>query len=391
MEEKRPRALMMASVASMIDLFNTENVAILRELGCDVDVAANFEEGSITSQERVDAYRRELDAAGIGVTHLPVPRSLTRVGDILRSYRLLRRLAEEKDYDLVHCHSPIGGVICRMAFRKARKRGTKMLYTAHGFHFFRGAPKKAWLLYYPAEKLCSRFTDVLITINREDTEAAKRLHAGRVVYVPGVGIRTADFADAGKNRAALRASLGFAEDDFVFMSAGQLSVRKNHETVLRALAKLGNPRIKYVIAGFGELEAQLRELARSLGLADRVVFVGYREDVRELLCASDAFVFPSKQEGLSVALMEAMAAGLPVVCSRIRGNTDLIEDGRGGLLCDPDDADGFAEAMKRVVAGGREEMRRINLERIRGFDVSVVREKMRALYERVLAQGNTNG
>lgn len=169
------RALQLASVASMIDLFNTDNINILRLHGYTVDVATNFKKGSITSQDRVDEYRNELKDQGIGTYQIPIPRSIKKINNIIKSYKLVKKLVEEKEYQIVHCHSPIGGVICRLACKKSRKVfGTKVIYTAHGFHFFAGASKLAWVLYYPVEKWCSKYTDILITINQEDFYNAKK-------------------------------------------------------------------------------------------------------------------------------------------------------------------------------------------------------------------------
>ncbi len=371
---------MLASVASMIDLFNMDNIEILLGLGYEVDAAANFEFGSITSRERVDEFRRELECRGIGVYHVPIPRDLSHVRDMAVSYRMIKELADKKSYDIVHCHSPIGGVLCRLACRSARRHGTKVIYTAHGFHFFKGAGLRAWMLYYPAEMICSFFTDVLVTINREDYQAAKRFYAGRNVYVPGAGVRTDEIKNTVVDRKEKRTEFGFTDSDFVFMSTGQVSVRKNHETVIRALAQIQDKSIKYLIAGFGELEDMLRQLAAELGVSERVIFAGYRQDVKELLHAVDAFAFPSLQEGLPAALMEAMAAGLPVVASRIRGNIELIEDGKGGYLVDCHDSAAFAQAISKVLHSDMEAMGVANRERIQMFDIRRVNTCMRKIY-----------
>ena len=374
------KALQLASVASMIDLFNADNIKILRSLGYSVDVATNFEEGSITSQARVDEYRNELNQQGVRTFQIPIPRSIKKIGNILKSYKMVKSLVEKENYQIVHCHSPIGGVICRLACRNARKSGTKVIYTAHGFHFFKGASKAAWLIYYPIEKWCSKYTDVLISINQEDYNNAKKMKAKCVEYVPGIGIHTEEIANTVVNRKAMRASFGFTDNDFVFMSTGQISVRKNHEVIIRAFAKIQNESVKYLIVGFGEEQERLKRLVDELGLKNRVVFAGYRKNVKEILHAVDAFVFPSLQEGLPVALMEAMAAGLPVVCSKIRGNTDLIENGKGGYLYDCYDVDGFADGMKKIVSGEISEMGIINQNTMQMFDVKRVCEKMTELY-----------
>jgi glycosyltransferase EpsD len=299
---------------------------------------------------------------------------------------MIKKEVSTNDYKIVHCHSPIGGVVCRLACRKARKKGTKIIYTAHGFHFFKGANWKNWLLFYPVEKLCSKCTDLLITTNGEDYNRASRWKTTMVKYVPGIGVCADKFNSCLCDREGLRLSFGFENDDFVLMSTGQISVRKNQEAIINAISKINNPKIKYLLVGTGELEDRLKLLVKELKLEDRVVFAGYRRDIGNLLHAVDAFVFPSLQEGLPVALMEAMAAGLPIVCSNIRGNIDLIDDGKGGCLVSPKDVDGFAAAILKIVSDDvlRAKMRECNLETIKRYDVSVVEQEMREIYSKVL-------
>lgn len=376
------RVLMLASVASMIDLFNTENIAILKRLGCKVDVAANFREGSITSQQRVNEYKEELGEQQIEVIEIPVPRSIFQVSNIIKSYRIVKKLAQTRHYRIVHCHSPIGGVIARLAFKSVRKKGTRVIYTGHGLHFFKGAPLKNWIMFYPIERYCAKLTDVLIAINQEDLKREKNWNCCQVEYVPGIGVDTKAYLQTSVDRKKIRADLGFDVNDFVFMSTGQVSVRKNHEVIIRALSKIPDKRIKYLIVGFGELEDKLKELTRSLGIQDRVVFAGYRGDVMQLLHIVDAFAFPSLQEGLPVALMEAMAAGLPIVCSNIRGNVDLITNGEGGYIYECHDVDGFAEGMTKIADGETSmRMKEINLEQIKSFDKEIVNSKMERIYK----------
>lgn len=375
------RILMLASVASMIDLFNADNLDILEALSCKIDVAANFSNGSITSQKRVDAYKEELENRSINVYNIPIPRSIFKIKDIIRAYRQVKEMANERHYRIVHCHSPIGGVLARLACRNARRNGTKVIYTAHGFHFFNGASLVNWLIFYPIERLCSHFTDVLITINQEDYSRAKAWHTCDVKYVPGIGVHTEEFRKESVDRVALRNELGIKESDFVFLSVGQLSVRKNHEVVIRALAKINNPKVKYLLVGFGELEDKLKLLAKDLNIADRVIFAGYRGDVRKILHVVDAFAFPSLQEGLPVSLMEAMSVGLPIVCSAVRGNVDLVVNGKGGYVYGCHDVDGFAEGMSEIVAGKGYEMGRHNISVMEKFDIKAVNKIMTELYK----------
>ena len=379
------KALMVASVASMIDQFNMDNIAILEQLGYRVEVAANFSQGSNTSPQRVAEFQRELTEAGRMYHQVDIPRSVFKVGSILSSLKQLKTLCRREKYDLIHCHSPIGGVVARLAARKMRKKGAKVIYTAHGFHFFKGAPLKNWLLFYPMEKLCARMTDLLITINQEDYNLAKRkMKAGKVVYVPGIGLNTRRFSGE-EDTASLREELGLAPSAKIVLSVGELSRRKNHKVILEAIAKMKDPAIHYLICGIGPEEENLRNFAKQLGIEDQLHLLGFRKDVAKLLCLADLYAFPSLQEGLPVALMEAMAAGKAVVCSRIRGNTDLIGPGIGGEVLETNHVDGYAFAMNRLLtdAALMEKMGQNNRLRIRDFDRSVVDAQMKTLYQEI--------
>lgn len=376
------KALMTASVASMIDLFNMDNIHILQKLGYEVHVATNFEFGNATSQERVDEFRHQLEREGIVSYQIPIPRSVGDIRHIIQSYRQMKQICMRQKFDLIHTQSPIGGVVARLAAKGLRKRGMTVIYTAHGFHFYDGAPKKNWLLFYPIEKYFSRYTDILITINQEDCRRAKKFHAKEAVYVPGIGVDTRYFAEGTSDRKNVRDGLGVGDKDYLLVSVGQLSKRKNQETVIRAVAHLNDKKVKYLIVGLGELEGEDRSLAERLGVGENIIFAGYRRDVRELLHAADCFVSPSLQEGLPVALMEAMAAGVPVICSRIRGNTDLITDGIEGKLIGAMDVKGYAEAIAKYKKnpGHADACRRRALEKVREFSKENVHRRMEEIY-----------
>ena len=277
----------------------------------------------------------------------------------------------------------MGGAIGRLAARSARKKGTKVIYTAHGFHFFKGAPLVNWLAYYPAERWLAKYTDVLITINTEDYEIAKKFKVNRIEYVPGVGIDTDKFKNIEVNRTEKRESLGVSEDDFMIISVGELNKNKNHQVIIRAIAKLRNEKIKYVLCGQGPLETELRELAKELDVENQVKFLGFRKDVPDLMKVADLFAFPSYREGLSLSLMEAMASGLPVVCSEIRGNTDLIEDGKGGYLVEPSDVEGFAKYIKELIEDSRlkSEFGDFNHKKIENYSIENVMKEVENIYK----------
>ncbi len=308
---------------------------------------------------------------------------MLKVGQNFRAYRQTRKLIKENCYNLIHNHSPIGGLLSRIAARDIRKRGTKVIYTAHGFHFFKGAPKMNWLIFYPVEKLSSRWTDVLITITHEDYALAQeKMKAKKVVYVPGVGIDTSAFMPdetASKVRTQKRAELDIKDSDIVLLSVGELN--KNHEVIIRAMAKLANRNVHYVIAGRGILKNYIEKLAEDLGVKEQLHLLGFRTDVKDLFKTADVFVHPSFREGLSVAVMEAMASSLPIICSKIRGNTDLIDNGRGGFLFNPADMDNAYNALKDMVT--TPDMKAFglyNVKRAESLDVQIVLETMRVLY-----------
>ena len=377
------RALMLASVASMIDQFNMGNINILKEMGYQVDVACNFEFGSSTSQERVNIFRQELIQNNIKPYHLPIPRDIKKLKKMFISYNLVKKIINQNNYDIIHCHSPIGGVIARLANRNSRNKGTKMIYTAHGFHFYKGAPLKNWLIYYPVERLLAKYTDVLIAINKEDFQSATSLlKVKRVEYLPGVGIDIDKFNGIEVDKELKRNQLGLLKDTFILLSVGELNKNKNQEVVIRALADINNTDIHYVICGKGVLEKNLKNLSKELGVENQVHFLGFRKDISEICKIVDLFVFPSYREGLSVALMEAMAAGLPIVCSNIRGNVDLINHGINGFLVEPHNVNGFTKYIDKIISDRaiQMSMSNKNLELVKNYDRLIIREEMNKIY-----------
>lgn len=377
----KPKALVVASVASMIQQFNMHNIQLLLDQGYIVDVVCNCKEGNTISDEKVKEMVRELAEKGVSVTHVPIPRKIYDVRGIFKSIKLIRKMCKKEKYVLMHCQSPIGSVVARAAALKARKNGMKVIYTAHGFHFYKGAPKKNWIIFYPIEKVFSYVTDVLITINKEDYRFAKRnMNARKTVYIPGVGVDVEKFRNVSCNRVSKRKELGLKENDFFILSVGELNQNKNHEVIIKAIALLKNPKIHYYIAGIGNKEEYLMKLANELNV--HLHLLGYREDIPELLVSADLFAFPSYREGLSVALMEAMAAGLPCVVSNIRGDVDLIQDGKGGFLCNPQSILEFSRAIDYFLTNKREcaQMSEYNLKHIKNFASSKVEKLMRRIY-----------
>jgi glycosyltransferase involved in cell wall biosynthesis len=366
------KILIVSTVSRQFYLFEQGNIEVLKSLDYEVHCAANFE----------DANER-LEALDIIRHHFDIQRSPFSFRNI-KAYKQLKKIMQSDRFNAVHCHSPMGGVLARLA---AKSVGIPMvLYTAHGFHFYKGAPLMNWIIYYPVEKWLSRYTDILITINKEDYNRAQRFKAKKIVYVPGIGVDTGKFDDETINRAKKRKELEISNDTIVLLSVGEMIKRKNHDTALKAISELKNKNYIYLICGQGELETYLKDLANKLGVSEKVRFLGFRDDIPEICAMSDIFIFPSYQEGLPVAAMEAMAAGLPVICSNIRGNVDLIQDGEGGYLLEPGDYIEIALSIDKVI---KDDKLRINMgfrnkEEVKKCDKKVVKEKMKKIYLTVL-------
>lgn len=301
----------------------------------------------------------------------------------IQAVKQIKDVVRENKYDIVHCHTPVASIFTRLACRRLRKNGLKVFYTAHGFHFYKGAPLVNWLVYYPIEKLCSYFTDTLITINHEDYEfAQKHMKAKRVEYVPGVGIDVAKFRDTVIDRNLKREELGVPRDAFLLVSVGELNKNKNHEVVIRALAKLNNKNIHYVIAGSGPLKQCLLTLSEKLGVSDQVHLLGQRNDVAEIYKASDVCCFPSIREGLPVSVMEAMASKLPIIANLNRGTKDLLCDAKCGMLVRHNTVEDYSEKIAQILLDDiiREEMgngaQRISVK----YDHAIIVESVKSLY-----------
>ena len=302
-----------------------------------------------------------------------------------KAYGMLKGIIDKGNYDIIHCHTPVGAMLARLAARDARKRGTKVIYTAHGFHFFKGAPLINWLAFYPVEWLLAPLTDVLITINKEDDAFARRkIRAKRIEYVPGVGIRTEKFRKP-LDAAEKRRSMGFTDEDFLILTVAEMTPNKNHITVLKALEILKNKEefknIHYLICGRGEMWESLEASAREMGIESHVHFLGYRTDAPELYRCSDLFAFISFREGLSVALMEAMSSGMSIVCTKIRGNVDLIDDGISGLFTE-NSPEAVAEKILKLYEDPRlrHALGSAAAEKVKLFEEESVHARMKEIY-----------
>lgn len=321
------KLLFVSNISNNVGSFVIASIAAAKRCGFEFYYAANWD-GATKEQIAEDEKKY-----GIKIVHIDLDRSPYSTKNI-KAYKQLVDLINKEKIDYIHCNTPVGGVLGRLAGEKCKVK--KIVYEAHGFHFYEGAPKKNWMIYYPVEKWLAKKTDAIITINNEDFERAKTFklkNNGQVYYVPGVGMDLSQYNVPDTVREIKRNELNLKDTDFALISMGDLIDRKNYKIAIEVVAKLNNPHVHYFICGKGPEEVNLKKLAENLGVEKQVHFLGFRNDIKELLKASDTFLFTSKQEGLARSLMEAMASKIPCVVSKIRGNTELIVNNENGFLC----------------------------------------------------------
>lgn len=379
------QALILTTTHEFLGKFEQENVKILQHMGYTVHYASNMKEPRyVKDWERIKKM-------GVLAHHIEIARSPFLFRENIKALRQLLRLIRVYNIQILHCHTPVGGVLGRMAGRLYRGGTFVVIYTAHGFHFYSGAPLLNWLAYYPVERWLARYTDILIVINQEDYENARHFRlkkGGRLCRIPGVGLDEKAYAPLSRGeRLRLRRKLGIGEEVFFLVSVGELNENKNHQVVLKALAKQKGSRqgrkIRYAICGDGFFRDRIQEQIHSLGLADQVTLYGYCPKIAEILGCADASVFPSRREGLGMAGLESLAMGVPVLAADNRGTREYMRNGRNGFICPYDDADGFARGILRLMGMGEQEKKRMRREcanTVRPFRKSKVRARMRSVY-----------
>lgn len=343
------KAIIVASVASMIGQFNISNIKILQSLGFKVDVAANFSHPGTISNENAQDLKEFLEANKVNVYDIPFQRNPFHPGNWL-AFRMLNRVMSDNTYDLVHSHSPVGGLVGRILgyIHKADN-----IYTAHGFHFYKGGSRIGWLLFYPIEKILSFITDTFITINEEDYALAKKCFKMKNLHlVNGVGVNLEKFSPVSYNeKAQLKLMLGLEQDKKYLIFVGELNANKNQSILIEMMDQLSKIRkdVVLLLVGNGVLLNTYRQLIKVKGLEESVLLLGYRKDIPDLMRVSDIALSSSKREGLPVNLLEAMATGLPLIVSNCRGNRDLVEDGKNGYIAENSAVDEFIVAITRIL------------------------------------------
>jgi len=271
--------------------------------------------------------------------------------DNIKAYKQLKSLIAEEKYDIIVCNTPMGGVVTRLAAKAARKKGTKVIYIAHGFHFFKGAAKSAWMVYYPIEKILAKYCDVVVTINEEDYQLAKERFPVRVEHICGIGVDPNRYHPVSESeKMLLREKENLSEHDFVILCTGELNRNKNQKTLIEAASLLQGiiPNLKVLLAGNGPNEPALHAQITALHLEDSVRLLGYRTDLENLVPAVDLIVSCSYREGLPMNIIEGMLCQKPVVASVNRGHVELVEDGVNGYLVQADDSKAFADRINKL-------------------------------------------
>lgn len=364
------KILFVATVAEHFFYFHLPCFKMFKDMGWQVDVACHGD--------------RELPYCD-NKFEIPIRRSPADKENI-EAYRELKKIIKAGGYDIIHCHTPMGGILARLAAKGERKKGTKVLYTAHGFHFYKGAPLLNWLIYYPIELMMSGMTDCLITINNEDYSFAKKhLKAKKIVKINGVGYNSDLFYKISDDeKLRLRKEKGIPGDETVLIYVAEMNANKNQGMLIRAVQRLKQrgEEIRLLIVGADNYDGKYIELAEELGVSDCIDFLGHRNDACDLVHLSDIAVASSLREGLPVNVMEAMACGLPVVLADNRGHRELCRDGYNGYIVAPNDDEAMAEKITLIMSDKDlyDRLSNNSIELVKPFSKEEVLKEAEAIY-----------
>lgn len=378
---KMKKALIVTALARFTKSFLTNDIIALQKMGYEVHCAANIYHAGA---ECMPEYFKEMNV----IFHqIDFSSCKPLSSETLKSYKEMVKLFKSNYFDVIHCHTPIAGAIARYAGRKQRKQGSVVLYTTHGFYFHKHSSKKTWIIFRTIEDIMSMYSDAIITINKEDYQNAQKLHCKKVFYIPGVGVDIKRFRDVCVNRVSYRENLSVKEDQLLILAVGELSHRKNHQIIIKALAQAKIPQAVFMICGNAMTDANTKDELEQLAHENKIDLrlMGLRDDIPQICKCADIGVMPSTREGLGLSGIEMLASGLPVVASNVHGIVDYITDGVDGYLCDPFDADAFAEAIKKLAdSNKRTSMRKACEEAAEPFDIEHSKKAMQEIYKELL-------
>jgi len=379
------KALIIASTAGFVRAFLMHDIEMLQNRGFEVHCATNsdgmvmFDPKSFFSEKGVLLHQIDFSSTS------PLSRST------MEAMKQLKQLKKEHKFQFVHCHTPIVGAVVRYLFRKDRKKGCVVAYTSHGLAYTKNSGFKSHAKYESVERICAHWCDAIITINQEDYDTVKKYSCPHKYHINGVGIDVSKYRNVDVDRTEYRRSIGVSEQDIMVLSVGELSKRKNQQIIIRALAELSNPRYVFVICGKAMSGKgtynELVELSKSLGV--RTIFLGFRKDIPEITHCAEMLVIPSTREGLGLAGVQALAAGVPVIGSRVQGIKDYVIDGETGYLCDANSPDEFAEKIKILSDSSEADRMRQNcMRKAEEFDQKVSFSQMERIYSDLLGEKN---
>ena len=367
------KVLFVATITKHINTFHIPYLKWFKEQGYEVHVASRGDEPI----EDCDKH-----------FNIPFERFPLKMQNI-KAYKQLKNIINGNKYEIIHCHTPVGGVLTRLAAKKARKKyNTKVIYTAHGFHFYKGAPLLNWIIYYPIEKICARWTDCLITITNEDYEfARKHLKAKNIEHVNGIGMNTErltkELTQEEKNK--FREILEIKNDDIVFSYIAELNANKNQILLIKTMKELKKERsnIKLLLIGEGPLKNEYQKYIKENNLEDEVKILGKRKDINELLSITDIYLASSKREGLPVNVMEAMYKGLPIIVTDNRGHRELIQNLENGCICEKKDIENFENKIQELLKDISmiNNMKEKNKILVKKYELEEVKSKMKEIYK----------
>lgn len=347
--------------------FWIEHINHFRSLGYDVDIVC------ADCGKRVDELRDLLPEINVRV--ISSKRSPLSI-DNIKAYKQLKEILSDLSYDCIITNEPVMSVLVRLAARKSRKRGTKVIYIAHGFHFFKGNKRINNIIYHTIEENLSRITDVIVTLNTEDFDSARNFKTGiKVYHINSIGYKSYKFAPCLDDnlRLAKRHEFGISDDETVLVFAGELNKNKNQIILLKAIKILKNDgyNVRLILCGKGNQLENLQNYCNENNLNDSVVFLGYYRNANELFPICDIGCSSSIREGLPLNVVEYMASGLPVIASKNRGHTDIVESGKNGFIFDYDSPDQFATYVKQIINNPDllSEMRVNNIKKAEKYDI----------------------
>lgn len=369
------KILFVATVQSHICQFHLPIMKMLKEEGFEVHVAArnNLAEKNGLQMKYADK-----------IYDIPFERSPFNKNNI-KAYKKLNDILKKENYNIVHCNTPVGGMITRLASNKFRKKGLRVIYTAHGFHFYKGAPIKNWIIYYPIEKIMSYLTDDLITITKEDYNlATQKKFKCRVHHIYGMGVNSNKFKQVSlEEKNNIRLKKGY-KDEFIILCTGELNKNKNQSTLIKAMADVVNvyPNTKLLLAGNGPTHDELESLVKSLNLEKNIELLGYRTDLEDYVNLCDLVVSASFREGLPLNIMEAMICGKPVIASDNRGHRELIHDKENGILINLSKNKEFNNQIIYLIEHNDLQKKYIenSLKIIKPYDINNIKKQINAIY-----------